>query len=185
MPNCKNDKTRFYKGTEPSPKGLGYCAHAEKLGSIRKGKDKKMWIIKKTKNGIKRWMKYNKEPTKLTKSQLNTLSIIKNDIKKQLSKIGVKTYIFNNKKTNGTYFIDHAWDYVQKKLGSNYLDEKIIIVVIKKDNNNTVLDNGGVYIQHNNIKYNTKKELIDIFKNNLKNKFNWKGNQNKSIFVKL
>ena len=25
MPNCKNDPTRKYKGTEPSPIGLGYC----------------------------------------------------------------------------------------------------------------------------------------------------------------
>ena len=23
-----------YKGDEPSPKGLGYCAHSEKLGSF-------------------------------------------------------------------------------------------------------------------------------------------------------
>ena len=38
MPKCKNDKTKTYKGTEPSPKGLGYCGHAEKLGQKRKEK---------------------------------------------------------------------------------------------------------------------------------------------------
>lgn len=32
MPNCKNDSKKSYKGTEPSPKGLGYCAHASKVG---------------------------------------------------------------------------------------------------------------------------------------------------------
>jgi hypothetical protein len=24
---CKNDPKRYYKGTEPSPKGLGYCGY--------------------------------------------------------------------------------------------------------------------------------------------------------------
>ena len=32
MPNCKNDSKKSYKGTEQSPKGLGYCAHASKVG---------------------------------------------------------------------------------------------------------------------------------------------------------
>ena len=36
MPKCKNDPTKSYKGDEPSPKGLGYCAHAEKVGIIKK-----------------------------------------------------------------------------------------------------------------------------------------------------
>lgn len=30
MPYCKNDPKKNYKGDEPSPKGLGYCAHSEK-----------------------------------------------------------------------------------------------------------------------------------------------------------
>ena len=63
MPKCKNDPTRTYKGTEPSPKGLGYCAHAEKLNKKRKGKDGKNWIIAETKNGVKRWVK-DKESSK-------------------------------------------------------------------------------------------------------------------------
>ena len=193
MPVCKNNPNHKYKGTEPSPKGIGWCASGEKIGRKRKGKDGNMWIIKKVSNGSKRWMKDSKtktesktkSKTKLNKNQLQTLSILKNDIKKKLSKIGVKTYIFTNKKINDIYFIDNAWDYVEKKLGNDYLDSKFIIVVIKKDNNNIVLDKGGIYIQHNNIKYTTKKELIDIFKKYLKNKFIWNGNQNKSIFVKL
>jgi len=53
---CKNDPSRSYKGTEPSPKGLGYCAHAEKVGTIKFGKDDRIWIIEKTKNGVKRWV---------------------------------------------------------------------------------------------------------------------------------
>jgi len=64
MPPCKNDSTRSYDGTEPSPKGLGYCAHSEKLGTIKKGKDGKQWIVSETKNGTKRWTKYNKNTEK-------------------------------------------------------------------------------------------------------------------------
>ena len=55
MPKCKNDSSRNYKGTEPSPKGLGYCAHAEKLNSKKKGKDEHNWYVIKTKVGVKRW----------------------------------------------------------------------------------------------------------------------------------
>lgn len=63
MPKCKNDMKRYYKGIEPSPKGLGYCAHAEKQGSKRKGKDGNMWIIKVVKDS-KRWFKYSKDEPK-------------------------------------------------------------------------------------------------------------------------
>jgi len=74
MPTCKNNPTRSYKGTEPSPKGLGYCASGESIGKKRKGKDGKMWIIKEVSNGSGRWMKfstttntYNKKVKKVDK----------------------------------------------------------------------------------------------------------------------
>ena len=54
MPKCKNDPKKSYKGTEPSPKGLGYCAHGEKLGKIRKGKDGNNWKVESTKSGVLR-----------------------------------------------------------------------------------------------------------------------------------
>ena len=50
MPTCKNDPTRKYKGTEPSPKGLGFCAHSEKVGAVKKGKDGNKWEIKQVKD---------------------------------------------------------------------------------------------------------------------------------------
>ena len=58
MPTCKNNPTRKYKGTEPSPKGLGYCAHSDKVGKERKGKD-----------GSKRWMKVKNNDKKEVKSK--------------------------------------------------------------------------------------------------------------------
>ena len=69
MPKCKNDPKRTYKGTEPSPKGLGYCAHSEKVGTKKKGKDGNQWIIKQVKTS-KRWMKIKsirKTSKKITK----------------------------------------------------------------------------------------------------------------------
>ena len=61
MPICKNDPKRKYIGNEPSPKGLGWCAHGEKEGSIRIGLDKNKWIVKKVSNGSLRWFKTIKD----------------------------------------------------------------------------------------------------------------------------
>ena len=60
MPYCKNNPDRTYVGDEPSPKGLGYCASAEKEGTVMKGKDGNMWVKK---NG--RWIKKDNYHKKL------------------------------------------------------------------------------------------------------------------------
>ncbi len=74
MPLCKNDPTSTYKGTEPSPKGLGYCAHTCNIGTSQLGKDGNTWTVKSDKNKVKKWVK-NK--VKLTKSQENTIEKLK------------------------------------------------------------------------------------------------------------
>lgn len=66
--SCKNDPTKKYNGTEPSPKGLGYCAHAEKINAKKKGKDGNLWTVKVINNGTKRWVKINS-------NQQNTLPL--------------------------------------------------------------------------------------------------------------
>lgn len=63
MPKCKNDPKKSYSGNEPSPKGLGWCAHAEKVGIIKKGNDGNQWIIKSIGNS-KRWIKHGKKNIK-------------------------------------------------------------------------------------------------------------------------
>lgn len=45
MPKCKNDPKASYSGNEPSPKGKGYCAHAEKKGATRTGNDGRKWTV--------------------------------------------------------------------------------------------------------------------------------------------
>ena len=58
---CKNVKRSgaYYTGKEPSPKGLGYCARGEKIGTKMTGKNKKMWKVKSVKyknKRVRRWV---------------------------------------------------------------------------------------------------------------------------------
>jgi len=55
MPKCKNDPKRSYTGLEPSPKGRGICAHSEKIGTTKRGRDGNLWIISKTASDVKRY----------------------------------------------------------------------------------------------------------------------------------
>jgi hypothetical protein len=56
MPLCLKNSKSSYKGNEPSPKGFGYCAHCEEIGTQRIGLDGNYWIIAKNKKNIKRWI---------------------------------------------------------------------------------------------------------------------------------
>ena len=61
MPFCKNDTSRKYKGTEPSPKGLGYCAHTYKINLKRKGKKMKILVTVNISKGFDKWTKMSKD----------------------------------------------------------------------------------------------------------------------------
>ena len=179
---CKNDKKKKYKGTEPSPKGLGYCAHAEKEGKKRKGKDGNTWIVTKVSNGSLRWMKIKKD---LTKDQKKTLLKIKTELKKELKKLNVKLFVVRNKIYNGIYFTDHPWDVVDEKI-NNFDNEKFLIVPLKINyDNEIVLDKGGLYIQHHNIKHTVKKDIMVLLKKMFGRNYKWDGKQSSAIFIKL
>lgn len=62
MPKCKNDPTRRYKGTEPSPTGLGFCSFGESLDTKMEGKDGNMWIVVQNKNRVKKWEMFQTYP---------------------------------------------------------------------------------------------------------------------------
>ena len=98
MPKCKNSETGTYKGTEPSPKGRGYCAKSEKLNKKMKGNDGNMWIINETKAGVKRWVKFTKQlktpktpKTQKTSKIRKTTKRRRKTIKKSKSKTNTKT----------------------------------------------------------------------------------------------
>lgn len=70
---CKNDKSATYKGDEPSPKGLGWCAHAEKVGSKMVGLDGHTWVVEATSSGVKRWVKAKTDETQQLFTKLDML----------------------------------------------------------------------------------------------------------------
>ena len=111
MPICKNDPKKSYKGTEPSPKGLGFCAHAEKLGSTKKGLDGNQWKIESTAQGVKRWVKKSKKPSSSKKYFIYHPSV---------RNIPYLVYVNENKKTASIYTLP-----IDKKSRQIY-DEKNI-----------------------------------------------------------
>ena len=203
MPFCKNDPKKSYTGNEPSPKGLGYCAHAEKVGVVRKGLDGNKWIISTTSKGIKRWMKHKIEKkmnknigikkmkkdsvkhmfSNLNKKQLKIINLLKNDVKKELKAIGVKLMLKKLKLINGWYIIDYVWP----EPGTFDINkDKFIIVVLRLDKNNKLYTpNDELDCQHNGIVYKTKKDVFEIFNKYFGNKFKWDGKQEHILTIKF
>lgn len=181
MPKCKNDKTREYKGTEPSPKGLGYCAHVEKIGTKKKGLDGNMWIVKKISSGSKRWSKYSK-------SRPNIEKLKSKKLKKNLKDVGVDLFVTKWYPEGNYYIIDSVWNSVSEKYGKEYgylNNHNFIIVPLKMNGQSLVLDNDKIFLQHNGITYKTKKKVIDILQKEFKSDYKWSGKQNEAIEIKV
>ncbi len=68
MPKCLNHSKATYKGTEPSPKGLGYCARVGKVGTEMQGRDGRIWVIRANKAGTKQWKPLSGTLTPLPKT---------------------------------------------------------------------------------------------------------------------
>jgi len=128
MPKCKNSSTGTYKGTEPSPKGLGYCARGEKIGKKKKGLDGNMWEVKKTKNGIERWVKITKT---------------KKSVKKSAKKKSVKKSTKKSKKS-----VKKPVKKISKRPIGNLTAKNIIV-----HKNNKVFKNNKLTISNNNLVY--------------------------------
>ena len=95
MPICNNDPKKSYKGMEPSPKGLGFCAHAEKLATIKKGLDGNNWKIESTAQGVKRWVKQSSKLSSSSKKYFIYHPSVVN--------IPYLVYVNENKKTASIY----------------------------------------------------------------------------------
>ena len=89
MPKCLNSKTGTYKGTEPSPKGIGYCARGEKIGTKMIGSDKNMWIVKQY-NKSNKWVKYNENSVNKAKLVEKPVAKPKKSVVKPVTKPVVK-----------------------------------------------------------------------------------------------
>ena len=153
MPFCKNDPKKSYKGTEPSPKGLGYCAHCEKIGKIKKGLDGNKWIISTTSQGVKRWIKYN--------NKKNTKKSTQKSTQKSTEK-SKKYYIYGN-----SYEGDFRIKPYCVEMNSNKVN------IYKIDNNGTTYNNlighfttKNIFIGNKTKKNDTYTILLFINKNN-------------------
>jgi hypothetical protein len=143
MPKCKNDPTRSFKGTEPSPKGIGWCAHSMKVGAVKKGNDGNKWIIKQVKNGSKRWMK-----VKVNK-KVNKIKSENNEIKNTNKKFNI---VINTKQKSIFQKIFSKSPIKFELVGNESILLKLYII------NNSNSDNKNFI----------KKNIINILNNSLK-----------------
>lgn len=188
MPKCKNDSTRYFNGTEPSPKGLGWCAHGMKKDVVKKGKDGKQWIVKTNRNGSKRWVRLQKKTQIVgkTKNKSTIRDLTSSKLKQKLKNISVQMLVYKNKTINGFWIQDLPWSYAEKRLGSDFLEKTFVIVVFKMEDSKTIhLGDGGIYVQHNNITYKKKKDVQQVMKDVFGRKFKWSGKQSDALFVKF
>ena len=171
MPNCKNDPTRKYKGTEPSPKGLGYCAHSMKVGEVKTGKDGNKWEVRKIKNGSKRWMKVNEYDINKVKKYLE------DKIYKWWYKLSIGSIIIVYKDNSYKILlypqkgIKKQKDYEKKhKELENNKNVKYIIWSCISVTNLQQFVNYLLFKTPNNIieKFITSKNTLDIFIKNIK-----------------
>lgn len=204
MPFCKNNPKKSYKGTEPSPKGLGYCASSEKIGEKKKGKDGNMWQVKKISNG-KRWIKLNKiDCSKFVKYQKKEKGIFLTNINKIEGLRATKGYIykyidfnnFENKETkipNGYKKVNikkniikkYYCDSSRKLLNKNNEEYKKIKSKTKGYKSYFTHDNGGrpflVYVSKKDVQiYKEDKKFYSTWSD-----WNTNDNNNKWIYIKL
>ena len=173
MPKCKNSSTGTYKGSEPSPKGLGYCARGEKVGKKKKGRDGNMWIVKETKNGTPRWIKITKteksdvkkvKSKKVKSKKVKSKKVEKKKLKKIIKNINTKNIIVH--RNNKIFEKDN-----ELKISHN--DLIYLIFGLNKKNKT----GGRLYFGLANLK-GDKKEIIKDLKLNKKKQtfeFRYKG----------
>lgn len=211
--NCANSAgTCFYRqggkrNNKYMRKGPNASATKFKLGIKKRGNDGNIWKIVKNKRGIKRWQKTidkkhrskrnktkknktkkNKCYAKLVNKYKKTIGILKTHIKKELKKIGIKTFIVKNSMAdNGIYFSDYPWAIVREKYNVDIGDHKFIIVEIHVDNSNKIDTNRikQITILHTGDFNKKKAKLMEIFKKKFGKKYIWNGNNKDKMYVKL
>jgi hypothetical protein len=206
MPHCKNDPKRTYTGSEPSPKGRGYCAHAEKVGQKRKGGDGEMWEVKlygKTKRWVKDAKKVEKKVEKKTEKKserllLNTwlkdlgvrgrgrLMKLMNETKKKLMKEDIAVEIIpNHKSPGGFYWGDYPLDVMSEKYENEVINMNYIIICLRIDENKRLeLINGDVYLLHK-LSAKAKKKVDEILKKDFGKNYDWNMFEYKTIKIKI
>jgi hypothetical protein len=113
---------------------------------------------------------------------------IKKNIIPELNKLGIETYIVPLPLSkNGHYFTDYASEYIREVYNKDMIERlniKDIYFVFYLSHDGKKL--GRDYIKANFAPFgNKKKDVIEIFKKYLGNKFDWDGSNTKAIIIKL
>jgi len=113
---------------------------------------------------------------------------LKNNIIPELNRLGIETYLVPLPLSkSGHYFTDYAPEYIREVYNKDMierLDIKDIYFVF-------YLSHDGKNLERNKIVANfapfgnKKKDVIEIFKKYLGNKFEWNGSNTQSIIIKL
>lgn len=126
---CINDDKSYYKGNEPSPKGFGYCAHAEKANTVKIGTNKKLWIVKLYDSGIKRWTQLGGYFTYHDGSKPYFVNISSDS-----NSVIIYSYKFNKKTNQDEYNKLICYNHIEKIIigksgpGQKYLDGNTILL---------------------------------------------------------
>jgi len=213
MPKCKNDSSKNYGGDEPSPKGLGICAHAEKLNSKKKGKDGNMWTVTETKNGVKRWIKYTKQekkqkdkkvlndalslenffgvpniPLKNIPKYMDKHNVLKKIYDKimpeiQINKINFFIVLLPRSKHNGIYWSDYANSYLTEKYGDDIFDKSSYVELTIYLYEDLSVDLTKKPIINYKLEKLEQQIVADIFVKYLPYNYEWDGNDLKLMEI--
>lgn len=192
MPPCKNNPKKHYVGDEPSPKGLGFCASAEEVGTTMEGRDGKLYIVARRQKSKywrlvaseKKHFEFAKITRRLTPTQLATLKFLCGPtFAKELRAAGfdiVVEYLPINK---GVWFIDWLWEDVCEKYGDKAMESMIIVPLKIDDYGDLCIFDGGMYLQHG-LHFKAQRETVyQIFSKHFT--VEWNKSERKAIFVKL
>ena len=123
---------------------------------------------------------------------------IKKNIIPELNKLGIETYIVPLPLSkNGHYFTDYASEYIHEVYNKDMIERlniKDIYFVFYLTNDGKKLNTDDPFrastrVDEILVNYtpfgNKKKNVIEIFKKYLGNKFDWDGSNTKAIIIKL
>ena len=189
MPKCKNDKNRTYKGTEPSPKGLGICAHVEKIGLKLKGNDDNTWIIKQISSGSKRWIKFSISSTEYDK-KINCFNFVVYEKKLKSGKLKIIEGLEENIGYIYKFIEFNKFENKETKIPIGYI--KIPLPITKEyesdewlkiyrcDNSKKLLDKHNKYFKL--IKHPKTKKYFILNKSNIDQYLVYVGKNNINIY---
>jgi hypothetical protein len=113
---------------------------------------------------------------------------IKKNIIPELNKLGIETYIVPLPLSkNGHYFTDYASEYIKEVYNKDMIERlniKDIYFVFYLTNDGKKLNKDKIVANYTPFG-NKKKNVIEIFKKYLGNKFDWDGSNTKVIIIKL